>query len=84
MGRIHALLTGIALAGLAGPASACINDHESPTHEREFRSQYARLGPRSSKASSRAPLANTVLAGSGVGLLIGALAMAAKPGRARA
>lgn len=84
MGRIHALLTGIALVGLAGPASACINDHESPTHEREFRSQYARLRPRSSGARSRTPLGNNVLAGGGVGLLIGAFALAATQVRSRA
>jgi hypothetical protein len=34
------LFLSVALIGLAQPAFACINDDESPVHEREFRSQY--------------------------------------------
>ena len=33
-------LYGFALATLASPASACLNDQELPKHEREFRSNY--------------------------------------------
>lgn len=34
------ILYGFALATLASPASACLNDKELPRHEREFRSNY--------------------------------------------
>ncbi len=86
MGRVHALLTCIALGGFAGPASACINDNESPTHEREFRSQYGRLASLSSAAGSVStyPLGHKLLAGGGAVLLIGASAVTATRGRARA
>ena len=36
--------------GLAAPASACLNDRESPTHEREFRSDYGDLDSNSRPA----------------------------------
>ncbi len=86
MGRMHALLTCIALAGFAGPACACINDNESPMHEREFRSQYGRLASLSSAAGSVStyPLGHKLLAGGGAVLLIGAFSVATKRGRARA
>lgn len=86
MGRMHVLLTCIVLAGFAGPASACINDNESPTHEREFRSQYGGLASRSPAASSvpAYPVGHKLLAGSGAVLLIGAFAGAATRGRVRA
>jgi hypothetical protein len=39
---VRAFACCLALAVLAGPVSACINDSELPHHEREFRSQYTR------------------------------------------
>jgi hypothetical protein len=46
-------LLALVLAGLAGPAAACINDDELPSHEREFRSQYSVLASLDSTPSTR-------------------------------
>ncbi|MDB5312010.1 MAG: hypothetical protein JWO38_6212 [Gemmataceae bacterium] len=37
---MYRLLACLAVTAFAGPATACLNDLELPTHEREFRSQY--------------------------------------------
>jgi hypothetical protein len=82
MGRLIACL---ALAGLASPAAACINDNELPAHEREFRSQYA--GPASAPPAPSAgfggPVGHRVLIGAGAALLTGGVAMALIMGRSR-
>ena len=41
MGRL--LASALALALIAGPAVACLNDSELPGQEQEFRSQYTRM-----------------------------------------
>jgi hypothetical protein len=43
MARLHGLLLCVVLVGLSGPAVAWLNDNETSTHEREFRSQYGGL-----------------------------------------
>ena len=78
----------IAVAGLASPAFACMNDRESPQHEREFRSKYRDAAPQPGSstdpdsypapaAPGRSPILaqnrDSVLLGSGVALLAGAL-----------
>lgn len=50
------VLAFLLVAGLAGPAGACINDVELPSHEREFRSSYM-------VASSNAPPKPTQMSG---------------------
>jgi hypothetical protein len=78
------LLACLVLAGLAGPAAACINDVELPTHEREFRSQYrGPVTPPSPPApDSTTPSDPGLLLGGGLVLLTGAVVLAAT-GRAR-
>jgi hypothetical protein len=69
------LLVLLAVAGLSGPATACINDIELPTHEREFRSQYNSYSPApppSSPDTSDRPSFN-LLMGAGAGMLVGAM-----------
>jgi hypothetical protein len=59
----------------AGSASACLNDSELPTHEREFRSSYKRQAPPESPTDSQMFPPNMVpvaLGGGGALLLIGA------------
>lgn len=72
------LLACLALAVVAGPAAACINDVELPAHEREFRSQYR--GPDATPpASPPAPTGQPstgLLVGTGAVLLAGAVALA--------
>jgi hypothetical protein len=64
------LLTMAALLAASATASACINDSELPSHEREFRSSYKNSpAPESTPSSSYAA---PVAAGGGVLLLIGA------------
>jgi len=86
MGRVYPWLTCIALAGFAGPAAACINDEESPTHEREFRSQYqepAILAHKPAADSGGSP-SNGLLIGVGAASLSGAVVLTLTRGRARA
>jgi hypothetical protein len=65
------LLTLAVLLLGAASASACINDSELPSHEREFRSSYKNSpAPESTPSSSYAA---PVAAGGGVVLLIGAV-----------
>ena len=68
------VLACLVLAGLAGPAAACINDIELPAHEREFRSQYPASPPPSSGPTNPPPY--PLLMGAGGVLLLGATAPA--------
>ncbi len=65
------LLVCLALAIFAGPAAACINDAELPTHEREFRSSY-----KSSPAPTPASTMPSLMGWAGAALLVGAAAVA--------
>jgi hypothetical protein len=76
------LLACLALAVLAGPAAACLNDNELPTHEREFRSHYR--GPASPPSTDAEPSGRPLLFGAGGVLLIGAFALGSTGRRARA
>jgi hypothetical protein len=61
----------LAFALFAASASACINDKELPSHEREFRSQYSRQAyptPKVRASTVKSPL----LLGGGAALLGGA------------
>ena len=60
------------VALMAAPAAACINDQESPAHEREFRSDYGDA-PYPEKPKGPLNLANSLLFGGGSALLLGAL-----------
>ncbi len=77
MGRF---LVCLALAGLARPAAACLNDNELPEHEREFRSQYASRSHLPSP-TNRPDYWPEIIGG--VGLLCGASALVLRHGRAR-
>jgi hypothetical protein len=81
MGRLSTAC--VALALLAAPASACINDAELPQHEREFRSRYNRSEPPPTPPPSDYP-SSTPWLGAGVALLIGGAAWALFGGRSRA
>jgi hypothetical protein len=71
-------LACFAAAALAGPAAACLNDKELPTHEREFRSNYH--GPdRPSESIPPSALPSVV---GGAALLLGVV-MALYVGRSR-
>lgn len=65
------LLAFLVLVGLAGPATACINDREQPDHEREFRSQYITSGQR--PITPAVPRDSRLVVGVGGALLAGAL-----------
>ena len=56
---------------VAGSASACLNDSELPTHEREFRSSYKRQAPPELPKDSQytPPYAVPVVLGGGGALL---------------
>ena len=83
------VLAGLTAALAAGPAAACINDVELPTHEREFRSQYNRPTPPPAPpvAESAAPSDPAAYSpGAGVGgliLLAGAATLAYRAPSAR-
>jgi hypothetical protein len=69
------LLAGVLLLAAAGPAGACINDVELPSHEREFRSQYGGpVAPPSPEPAGRAGVA--LLAGAGAVMLVAGFALA--------
>jgi hypothetical protein len=78
------LLACFALAGLAGPVAACINDGELPTHEREFRSQYLRTVdvPPAPPTATDVP-SHLLLLGAGAALLVGAVVLTPAGGRPR-
>jgi len=82
MNRLFACL---ALAVLAAPAAACLNDIELPNHEREFRSQYNRSAPPPSAPATESadPGSFPLLFGGGTVLLIGAVGLTATGGRKR-
>ncbi|WP_435016032.1 hypothetical protein TA3x_003591 [Tundrisphaera sp. TA3] len=85
MTRLHALMPLVALIGLGGSASACLNDREFEGHEREFRSQYATV-PTSSVSDQPArknPVDSKVLIGGGAVMLIGAFSVATNRARSR-
>jgi hypothetical protein len=86
MTRLHGCLLYVVLVGLGSPATACINDNESPIHEREFRSQYAGLVslPTIEQSAYQHPARHNLLFGGGLVLLIGAFALAATKARTRA
>jgi hypothetical protein len=80
----------LSLAVLASPARACINDRDTKTSEREFKSQYEEspgsqsLTPGSPSSSSSNDLISLVGGGVGGLLLIGALGLTAfRPGSRR-
>jgi hypothetical protein len=78
------LLACLVLAALVGPAAACLNDRELPSHEREFRSQYNRQTPPMPPSSgSTYPGGFPLLIGGGSVLLIGAFGLALTGPRAR-
>ncbi len=66
----------------AGSAYACLNDNESPTHEREFRSSYERgnYAVQPLRAPSR-EVSPGLLAGAGVCMAGGALFLLVRHGR---
>lgn len=73
----------LALAVFAGPATACINDSELPTHEREFRSRY--LAPATPPLPATSPNSDGrqwALAGVGGTLLVVAGVVAVRRARA--
>jgi hypothetical protein len=87
MSPLRGLLVCAVLAGLGGRATACINDNESPAHEREFRSQYGgRLAglPSTNHETYRHPDRHDLLLGGGAFLLIGSFMLATKRVRSRA
>ncbi len=86
MARRYGLILGVVLFGLGGPAQACLNDNESPAHEREFRSQYGGLAglPTMDEFAHENPVSFQLLIGSGTVLLVGGFALAMKRTRARA
>jgi hypothetical protein len=72
----------IALALVAGPAVACINDAELPNHEREFRSHYRRQATPPSPPPSDSNGYGPAI-GAGFALLVGGAAVAMLGGRKR-
>ena len=84
MSRVHVWVLAVVLAGFGGPATACINDNESPSHEREFRSQYGGLVHiPSQEESPRRPAPLDLLMGGGVAMLAGSVVLIAKRSRMR-
>jgi hypothetical protein len=77
------LASGFALAALAGPASACLNDVELPNHEREFRSQY-NGHPAPPPEPPAPPSDYTPIFSGGVALLLGGAGLAWLGDRSRA
>jgi LPXTG-motif cell wall-anchored protein len=78
------LLACLTVVGLAGPAAACINDSELPSHEREFRSQYR--GPAKPPAPPPQPTGPSnpsLLLAAGAALLSGAVALSLTGRRSR-
>jgi hypothetical protein len=86
MARFHGLVLCVVLVGLGSPAAACINDNESPTHEREFRSQYGKLAGllTMDQFAYQYRGRHDLLIGGGLALLAGAFALATTKGRTRA
>jgi hypothetical protein len=76
------LLAFLAVMGLCTGALACINDNESPQHEREFRSQYLLAGSAPPEPAS-SPLDYRMYVAAGMVLLIGASGIAFSRGQSR-
>jgi hypothetical protein len=76
------LLAFLGVFWLCSSAMACINDNESPQHEREFRSDYS-LAEMLSAEPPTAPLDNRYLVAGGLMLLTGAFAVALSPQQTR-
>jgi hypothetical protein len=72
---MHRVVTFLAALGLGTGAMACINDNESPQHEREFRSDY-RLAETPPGKPPTAPPDNRYLAAGGLMVLTSAFAVA--------
>jgi hypothetical protein len=66
-------LAVLSLALLAAPAAACINDSETPSAEREFKSHYQEGSPPSESQPSSQLI--TLATGTGGALLLGALGL---------
>jgi hypothetical protein len=73
------------VAGLAGSATACINDRELPSHEREFRSSYLFASSNTPPSPGPTgvivgPVSRDALVVGGAVLLVGGVVLAAKGG----
>ena len=80
---MRGLIAGLAVAAAAGPATACLNDVELPSHEREFRAQYRGDAPPPPPSSSPVgTFLHTALYSSGAVLLVGAVGLAVTRRRA--
>jgi hypothetical protein len=77
------LACGFAVAMLAGPASACLNDKELRGHEREFRSNY-NGHPTPPPEIPPAPSDYAPIYGGGVALLVASAGLVVIRGRAKA
>lgn len=86
MTRLRGLLICFLVAAVGGPATACMNDEESPIHEREFRSQYGEWAglPSGDEIAHHYRGRHELLMGGGAALLAGAAVLAAKRPRSRA
>jgi hypothetical protein len=62
---MRSLLALVLAAGFVGTASACINDRELPSHEREFRSQYQEEEAIPTSVEDGSPTNNFILGGLG-------------------
>lgn len=87
MKSLRGSLLACALFGLVGPASACLNDEELDSDEREFRSQYQHqqwAGVEPAEVPTPLPARAELLLGGGAMLAVGAFALAARRDRAGA
>ncbi|APW61692.1 hypothetical protein [Paludisphaera borealis] len=86
MKRLSSLLVCFVLVEMGGPAAACMNDNESPTHEREFRSQYGGLAwiPSGDEVAYHYRNRHNLLIAGGAALLGGGFVLAARQVRVRA
>lgn len=73
---MRALIACLAVTAAAGPAAACLNDAELPSHEREFRSQYNEVVRNLTPQSPAQAFVHTALYSSGAVLLVGAVGLA--------
>jgi hypothetical protein len=77
-----AFLSALLLASAVPAATACINDREAETHEREFKSQYLKQPPAPSTEQPPASIGDHVgtiaMSGLGVSLLAGAVVFSLK------
>jgi hypothetical protein len=79
-------LSAVLLVSAAGAATACINDREAESHEREFKSQYLKQppAPLPPSATEEPPVSigdhvgTIAMSGLGVALLAGAVVFSLK------